>query len=122
MIFPIATGAWHPAVAKRLAVAVLAVLSAVGLAVGLVSGEAEPSGDRIGRVVLRGNVRVTAHRILGQMRLREGSVYSPAAVDEDLKRIYDLGEFDNVVIRPQREADGLVLVVEVTERPALERL
>jgi len=122
MTFPIATGAWHPAVAKRLAVAVLAVLSAVGLAVGLVAGEAEPSGDRIGRVVLRGNVRVTAHRILGQMRLREGSVYSPAAVDEDLKRIYDLGEFDNVVIRPQREEDGLVLVVEVTERPVLERL
>ena len=122
MTFLVATGARHPAIAKRLAAGALILLLVAGLVGGLVAGEAEPSGDRIVRVVLRGNVRATAHRILGQMRLREGSLYSPAAVDEDLKRIYDLGEFDNVVIRPQREADGLVLVVEVTERPALERL
>lgn len=122
MTFPVPTGAWHPATARRLVVGAVGLLWAAGAVGGLVAGEAEPSGDRIVRVVLRGNVRATAHRILGQMRLREGSVYSPAAVDEDLKRIYDLGEFDNVVIRPQREDDGLVLVVEVTERPVLERL
>ncbi len=122
MTFLVATGARHPAIAKRLAAGALILLLAAGLVGGLVASEAEPSGDRIVRVVLRGNVRATAHRILGQMRLREGSLYSPADADEDLKRIYDLGEFDNVVIRPQREADGLVLVVEVTERPVLERL
>ena len=82
----------------------------------------ETAGERIVRVVVRGNVRADEHRILGQMRLREGSEYSPAAADEDLKRIYSLGEFDNVVIQPQKEADGLVLVVEVTERPVLEGL
>jgi len=86
------------------------------------AAEAEPSGEKIVRIVLRGNVRVTAHRILGQMRLRDGSLYSPAAVDEDLKRIYTLGEFDNVVVRPEKTAEGLVLVVELTERPALSKL
>ena len=86
------------------------------------AGATEASGERIERVVVRGNVRSDEHRILGQMRLREGSEYSPAAADEDLKRIYSLGEFDNVVIQPQKEADGLVLVVEVTERPVLEGL
>jgi outer membrane protein insertion porin family len=85
-------------------------------------GEAEATGERIVKVVVRGNVRVTTHRILGQMRLRDGSEYSPAAVDEDLKRIHALGEFDNVVLRPEKTAEGLVLVVEVTERPVLERL
>lgn len=100
----------------------LGLALAAGLVGALVAGEAQAPGERIVRVVLRGNVRVTSHLILGQMRLREGSPYSPAAVDEDLKRIYKLGEFDNVVIRPQKEADGLVLVVEVTERPVLARL
>jgi outer membrane protein insertion porin family len=85
-------------------------------------GEAEATGDLIVRVLVRGNVRATTHRILGQMRLREGSAYSPVAVDEDLKRIYSLGEFDNVVLRPEKTPEGLVLVVEVTERPVLERL
>jgi len=100
--------------------ALMAMVS--GLVIAGAPGGAEPAGEKIARVVLRGNVRVTAHKILGQMRLREGSLYTPAAVDEDLKRIYSLGEFDNIVLRPEKGPEGLVLVVEVTERPALERL
>ena len=100
--------------------ALVAVLAMSAARAG--AGEAEATGERIVKVVVRGNVRVTTHRILGQMRLREGSEYSPAAVDEDLKRIHALGEFDNVVLRPEKTAEGLVLVVEVTERPVLERL
>ncbi|MCX5682550.1 MAG: outer membrane protein assembly factor BamA [Planctomycetota bacterium] len=103
-----------------LAAVCLAALAAMPARVG--GGEAEATGERIVRVVVRGNVRATTHRILGQMRLREGSTYSPAAVDEDLKRIHGLGEFDNVVLRPEKTSEGLVLVVEVTERPVLERL
>ncbi len=99
--------------------ALVAVACLVG---GLLAAEAEKKGPRIVRVVVRGNHRVSTHRILGQMRLREGSLYAPRAVDEDLKRIYGLGEFDNVVIRPQREPEGLVLVAEVTERPVLKGL
>jgi len=97
----------------------VAVACLVGI---LVAAEAGKDGPRIARVVIRGNHRVSAHRILGQMRLREGSRYTPEAVDEDFKRIYGLGEFDNLVIRPERQAEGLVLVVEVTERPVLEGL
>jgi len=73
-------------------------------------------------LVVRGNHRVSTHRILGQMRLRAGSLYTPEAADADLKRIHALGEFDNVVLRPEQRAEGLVLVVEVTERPVLEGL
>ncbi len=109
-------------VAFAAAAALVMVLAAAWAPVSGLAAEAEPSGEKIVRIVLRGNVRTTAHRILGQMRLRDGSLYTPAAVDEDLKRIYSLGEFENVVLRPQREADGLVLVVEVTERPVLVRL
>ncbi len=79
-------------------------------------------GRRIAEVDVVGNERVSEHRILGQMRLREGSVYSPAAVDEDLKRIYDLGEFDNVALRPETRDGRLVLVAEVAERPVLAGL
>jgi len=102
-----------------LAAGALAVLAA-GLVVA--AGESEPAGERIVRVVVKGNVRTNTHKILAQMRLREGSAYAPAAVDEDLKRIYALGEFDNVVLRPEKTPGGLNLVVEVTERPTLERL
>lgn len=109
---------------EKYALLILVALGAAWLApaAARAAGEAEAEGQRIVRVVVRGNERVNTHRILGQMRLREGSAYSPAAVDEDLKRIYDLHEFDDVVIRPEQEDEGLVLVVEVTERPILGRL
>jgi len=102
----------------------LAVLVAVVVVppARVVGGEAEATGGRIVRVLVRGNVRATTDRILGQMRLHEGSTYSPAADNEDLNRIYSLGEFDNVVLRTEKTPEGLVLVVEVTERPVLERL
>jgi len=87
-----------------------------------VEGSPEPAGERIVRIILKGNVRIPAHRILGQMHLREGSLYTPPAVDEDLKRIYGLGEFDNVIIRPEKGPAGLVLVVEVKERQVLARV
>lgn len=97
-------------------------MAAAVLAGGLAAAEPEPAGSRIVHVVVQGNHRVSTHRILGQMRLREGSQYSPGAVDDDLKRIYGLGEFDNVVIRPERGPEGLSLIVEVVERPVLEGL
>ncbi|MFO8013241.1 MAG: outer membrane protein assembly factor BamA [Phycisphaerae bacterium] len=107
---------------RRLAAAGMALAALAWVVGGLVAGQAGLDRPRIADVIVRGNHRVSTHRILGQMRLREGSRYSPEAVDQDFKRIYALGEFDNLVIRPERRPEGLVLVVEVTERPVLAAL
>ncbi len=104
----------------RVAAALLAVLvGGGGLAWWSHVTAAPAEGQRIVRIAIRGASRVSAHRILGQMRLREGSLYTPEAVDEDLKRIYALREFDNVTIQPEPADGGLALVVEVVERPIL---
>ncbi|MBE3070700.1 MAG: hypothetical protein IMZ66_10745, partial [Planctomycetes bacterium] len=64
-----ATGGGHRA-APRWGPGVGVVLALAPLVVGLlVAAESQESVDRIVRVVLRGNVRATAHRIQGQMRL-----------------------------------------------------
>jgi outer membrane protein insertion porin family len=107
---------------RRLAAAGLGLVAVAWVVGALVAAEAGRDGPRIVDVIVRGNHRVSTHRILGQMRLRAGSRYSPEAVDQDFKRIYALGEFDNLVIRPERRPEGLVLVVEVTERPVLKGL
>jgi len=122
MTQPSGTGVRRHRFCRRLAAAGACLVAVACLVGGLVAEEAGKDGPRIAQVVIRGNHRVSTHRILGQMRLREGSRYTPEAVDEDFKRIYGLGEFDNLIIRPERQAEGLVLVVEVTERPVLEGL
>ncbi|MBN2584854.1 MAG: outer membrane protein assembly factor BamA [Planctomycetes bacterium] len=73
-------------------------------------------------VVIEGNERVDANRILSQMTLRQGSVYTPAAGNEDFKRIYALGEFDNVILTPEPVEGGLRLRVTVAERPLLKAI
>jgi outer membrane protein insertion porin family len=114
--------------ARRVLGALLVVLglawasSALPAATSAAPAESAAVGQRIAGIEIRGNERVPANRILGQMRLREGSTYTQAAQDDDLKRIYGLGEFDDVRFAPQAGAAGLVLVVTVIERPALERL
>ena len=112
-----------PCFAARLAVAGLVLaLASVGLPAALRAAETEPVGQRIVGVVVSGNVRVNTNRILGQMRLREGSVYNPTTQDEDVKRIYALGDFDDVRIDPQPGSEGLTLLVKVKERPTLENV
>lgn len=120
MIRRLATKPERGAVLRGIALA--ALLACWAAAPGALRGAPAPDAGRIIRLEIKGNERVSEHRILGQMRLREGSTYTPGAADEDLKRVYALGEFDNVVIRPREEADGLVLVVELVERPALKGL
>jgi outer membrane protein insertion porin family len=111
-------GRWR----RRIGAAVVLALAGAAAAAAVPPAAHEPAGQRISRVEVRGNQRVTAHRVLGQMRLREGSLYTPEAADQDLKRIYDLREFDNVILRPEQEDGRLALVVEVVERPVLGRL
>jgi outer membrane protein insertion porin family len=109
--------------ARLAAAAILLVVVCVVLPEVSAAAAESAVGQRIVRVVIRGNQRVDANQILGQMRLREGGTYNPAILDEDLKRIYALGQFEpNLSIRPQEGPDGLTLVVEITERPVLEQL
>jgi len=77
---------------------------------------------KVVEVVIEGSKRVDANRILSQMTLRKGSLYTPSAANEDFKRIYSLGEFDNVVLVPEPVAGGLRLRVIVTERPLLKSI
>ena len=99
------------------------MLLAMGLsALSPLRAQETAQGPKIVEVVIEGNKRVDANRILSQMRLRKGSLYTPAAANEDFKRIYSLGEFDNVVLVPEPVADGLRLRVVVTQRPLLKSI
>ncbi len=73
----------------------------------------------VSEVIIEGNERVDAHRILSQMRLRPGATFSPEALNDDYYRIFALREFDNVRIQPEPGDDGILLRVMVDELPLL---
>lgn len=80
---------------------------------------APAEGEKVVEVVVEGNQRVSTDAILAQMSLRAGSVYTPAAANEDFKRIYALRQFENVVINRETASGGVRLRVTVTEQPLL---
>ena len=73
-------------------------------------------------VVIEGNQRVNANRIAAQMKLRPGSLYSNDEANADYHRIFDLHEFANVVLTPERVAGGIRLRVTVDELALLKML
>lgn len=105
--------------ARSTVLIVLCVAAALAAGADRAVAQGAAAENTIAAVVIEGNQRVDAHRILAQMTLRQGSVYTPAAGNEDFKRIYALGEFDNVVLAAEPMDGGLRLRVTVTERPLL---
>lgn len=78
--------------------------------------------DRVIDVVIEGNHRIDSSEILAQMKLRAGSIYTPAVSNDDLKSIYKLHEFSNVVIEPKPVEGGIRLIVHVAELPVLDKV
>jgi len=101
-------------------VAALVLCCVVLLCAG--AATAQDEGPSIVEVVIEGNQRVDRDRIADQMRLHKGSVYTSQEANEDFKRIYALGEFENVVIKPEPVEGGVRLRVSVTELPLLRRV
>ncbi len=78
------------------------------------------SGDRITRIVIRGNQRVEEESVRIQLRSQVGGRLEEKVVDQDLRAIYRMGFFDNVDV--DWEATSAVLTFQLTERPFIREV
>ena len=75
--------------------------------------------ERLHRIEVKGNRRIEADAILGQMQTREGDLISPLRIRDDLKAIYKMGYFTDVKFDVSDTPEGRVLTVIVAEKPAI---
>lgn len=75
--------------------------------------------ERLHLVKVKGNRRIEADAIQGQMQTREGELISPLRLREDLKAIYKMGYFTDVKFDVSDTPEGRVLTVIVKEKPAI---
>lgn len=75
--------------------------------------------ERLSRLAVKGNRRIEAAAILGQMQTREGELLSAPRLREDLKTIYTMGYFTDVKFDVSDTPEGRVLTVIVAEKPAI---
>lgn len=82
-----------------------------------VSGAAEAA--KVSLVEVRGNRRIETATILAKIKTKEGQIFSPARIKEDIKNLYQLGHFEDVQVKTEGFEDGLKVVFTVREKPLI---
>ncbi|MDT8903783.1 outer membrane protein assembly factor [Anaeroselena agilis] len=101
------------------------LLSAV-IALGIVLGSAAQShaadltGKRVTAVSVSGNSSVSEDAIMAVVKLKPGDTLSADKVQQDLRAIYELGNFFDVVSNFTEVPEGVKVVYTVMENPALK--
>jgi outer membrane protein insertion porin family len=76
-------------------------------------------GEKIAAVAVEGNVVLDKDVVLLKVKSQPGDAYDPRTVNEDLKRLYDLGFFEDVQIRVDDVPGGKKLVFVIKEKPKI---
>lgn len=84
---------------------------------------AEPSRPNvILDVQVRGNQVVSSNTILSKMQSQKGDRLQQETINEDIKRLYASGFFQDIKMEVEEAAEGYVLVVSVMEKPIVKEI
>jgi len=84
--------------------------------------EPEKPHLRILRVDVRGNQVVSTQTILNKMKTQPGTELTQQAVNDDIKRLYATGFFQDIRIDVEEVTEGVRLMVVVEEKPIIRRI
>lgn len=73
-------------------------------------------------IAISGNRRVESDAILGVIDSKAGDIMKPGNVSKDLKKIYGMGYFDNVVAEKQSLDNGVKLIFKITEKSTVRKV
>ena len=77
---------------------------------------------KITLVEVQGNRRIESATILAKVKTKEGDVFSPSLIKEDIKTLYQLGHFEDVQVRTEGFEDGLKVIFFVKEKPLIREI
>ncbi len=78
--------------------------------------------DRITSIEIRGVNILDPDVILLRMRMQEGDVFEPEMLNEELRRIFDLGYFDDVRLEVNDTPQGKEVLIIVEEKPLIQNI
>jgi outer membrane protein insertion porin family len=73
-------------------------------------------------IVITGNKRVESDAIQRIIKTKPGDIINPDAISKDLRNIYDMGYFDDIVVEKQSLDNGVKLVFRVSEKPSVRKV
>jgi len=117
-LFKIKAAAGKPFRLKILTTILLFILS---FQVGISRVVAE-SAPLINAIELEGNRRVGNDTIFAKLKSRVGDPFSKITVQEDIKRLYTLGYFDDIRVEIDPFEGGIKLLFIITEKPYISSI
>lgn len=78
--------------------------------------------EEVAEVVITGNKRIESEAIKRVMKTREGEIYLPKYVQDDLKAIYKMGYFLDVRVEASSTPEGKVVTFQVVENETIRNI
>ncbi|XPV77317.1 MAG: outer membrane protein assembly factor BamA [Desulfovibrio sp.] len=78
--------------------------------------------DKIAEIKVEGTRVLDSDVILSRLSVKEGDLYDPKMMNEQLKNIYDLGYFEDIQIKVDSSRRGRVVTFKVEEKPRIQFL
>jgi len=100
--------------------AAIGVLTLLFLSAFAISSAADDT--KVTLVQVQGNKRIETATILAKIKTKEGDVFSPSVVREDIKVLYQLGHFEDVQVRTEGFENGLKVIFSVKEKPLIREI
>lgn len=73
-------------------------------------------------IAISGAKRVETDAILNVIGTRVGDIIKPDNISKDLRKIYEMGYFDNVIVTKESLDNGVKIVFEVTEKSTVRKV
>ncbi len=101
----------------------LAFVALLWAGVGFATAHAQDGSDStppiIKKIEIKGNLRTETLAILNQIQSKPKAALDRTKVADDVRRVYNLGPFRDVQVVAKRDGDQIVLIFQVTEKPAV---
>lgn len=78
--------------------------------------------ELLAKLTIKGNRYIERDAIKLALKSKEGGLYSPSTLQEDLKRVYEMGYFSDVQIDSEDSAEGKKVTFIVVERPVVNQI
>jgi outer membrane protein insertion porin family len=76
----------------------------------------------ISEVEIRGNHIVSTNTVLSKIKSRKGDLLIQETVNDDVKRLYATGFFQDIRMEVEEADEGYVLIIEVIEKPIVRQI
>lgn len=82
----------------------------------------EAAGPVVDEILITGLDRVNEHLVRSRIESQVGERYSPRTVARDIRRLYELGYFSNIVVETRGQLGSFALVYRFTEKRFIDEI